>query len=387
MLVAANYGYFRDELYYIADGQHLQAGYVDQPLLMGWLAALMRVVAGDGLVALHVIPALACAMTIVVTGLMARELGGGRLAQLVAGVAALFTLDFIGTGSLFSMDVLDQLWWALAGLILVRLLRRKWHTFYAPEARDLQRRFFDHFLKGAPNGWDATPRVRLAVRRSREIADVRAEPDWPLAGVTYVPLYLDAVAETLHPESPREEGVVRYDPRARIRGPRGRPDRASFVHRFEHDAELTGGMTLHLWVSTSVGVDMDLFVLLRKFDALGNEVFFNGYNGFAKDGVAKGWLRVSHRALNPARSQPGRPWHTHAQRQSVRPGEVMPVEIEILASSTSFEAGASLRLDVLGHDAAKYPAFRHSRSVNSGEHTIHAGGNYPSALLTPFAKR
>jgi Dolichyl-phosphate-mannose-protein mannosyltransferase len=124
MLVAGNYGYFRDELYYIADGRHLQLGYVDQPLLMGWLAALLRVIAGDSLVAIHVIPALACALLIVVTGLMARELGGGRVAQLVAGVAALFTLDYMGTGSLFSMDVLDQLWWALASLVVVGLLRR-----------------------------------------------------------------------------------------------------------------------------------------------------------------------------------------------------------------------------------------------------------------------
>src|ERR1700730_9552509 len=76
MLVAGNYGYFRDELYYIADGRHLQAGYVDQPLLIGWLAALMRVLSGDNLVAIHVIPALACSLVIVVTGLMARELGG-----------------------------------------------------------------------------------------------------------------------------------------------------------------------------------------------------------------------------------------------------------------------------------------------------------------------
>src|SRR5512144_99671 len=103
MLVAGNYGYFRDELYYIADGWHLQAGYVDQPLLMGWLAALLGVIAGDSLVAIHIIPALACALLIVVTGFMAREFGGGRVAQLVAGVAALFTPDFMATGSLFSM--------------------------------------------------------------------------------------------------------------------------------------------------------------------------------------------------------------------------------------------------------------------------------------------
>ncbi|MDQ2744567.1 MAG: glycosyltransferase family 39 protein, partial [Chloroflexota bacterium] len=124
MVVAGNYGYFRDELYYIADGRHLQAGYVDQPLLMGWLAALMRVIASDGLVAIHIIPALASALIVVVTGFMARELGGGRVAQLVGGVAALFALAFDATGSLFSMDVLDQLWWALASLLLLRLLRR-----------------------------------------------------------------------------------------------------------------------------------------------------------------------------------------------------------------------------------------------------------------------
>ncbi|MGB8644182.1 MAG: glycosyltransferase family 39 protein [Anaerolineae bacterium] len=124
MLVAGNYGYFRDELYYIADGWRLQLGYVDQPLLMGWLAALLRVTIGDSLVAIHVIPALACALIIVLTGLMARELGGGRVAQFVAGVTALFSVIFMVGGSIFSMDVLDQLWWTLASLIVLQLLRR-----------------------------------------------------------------------------------------------------------------------------------------------------------------------------------------------------------------------------------------------------------------------
>ena len=123
MLVSGSYGYFRDELYYIADGRHLQGGYVDQPALVGWIAALLRVTVGNGLVAIHVIPALACAAIIVVTGLMTREMGGGRAAQLMAGAATLFSVDHMGTGSLFSMDVLDQLWWALASLVLARMLR------------------------------------------------------------------------------------------------------------------------------------------------------------------------------------------------------------------------------------------------------------------------
>src|SRR6266581_3227929 len=122
---------------------------------------------------------------------------------------------------------------------------RKWETFYASETRDLQRRFFDYFLKGEPNGWERTPRVRLAVRRSRDVADVRTEPNWPLPGVRYVPLYLDASAGTLAPQAPLDESIVRYAARG------GSGDRASFVYRFESDAEITGGMTLKLWVSTS----------------------------------------------------------------------------------------------------------------------------------------
>src|SRR5579872_499150 len=97
MLVAGNYGYFRDELYYLADGKHLAFGYVDQPLLIGWLSALTNLLFNDNLVAIHIIPALAGACLIVITGLMARELGGGRLAQVLAALASMFALVFMAT--------------------------------------------------------------------------------------------------------------------------------------------------------------------------------------------------------------------------------------------------------------------------------------------------
>jgi hypothetical protein len=125
MLVAGNYGYFRDELYYLADGQHLALGYVDQPLLLGWLAALLNLLAGDGLVAIHVIPALAGGAIVIITGLIAREMGGGRLAEALAATAALFTVIFMATASIFSMDVLDALWWALGTYVVVRLFHRQ----------------------------------------------------------------------------------------------------------------------------------------------------------------------------------------------------------------------------------------------------------------------
>lgn len=124
MLVAGNYGYFRDELYYMAGGRRLAFGYVDFPPAIAFLAAILHALTGDNLVALHVIPALAGACLVVVTGLMARELGGGRFAQALAALGTLVTAVFLATSSIFSMDILDALWWSLAAYIVIRLLRR-----------------------------------------------------------------------------------------------------------------------------------------------------------------------------------------------------------------------------------------------------------------------
>ncbi|HVC39858.1 MAG TPA: glycosyltransferase family 39 protein [Candidatus Dormibacteraeota bacterium] len=124
MLVAGRYGYFRDELYYIAAGHHLALGYVDFPLLIAVLAWGLRLVAGDSLIAIHVVPALANCLLILVTGLIARELGGRRLAQALAAGASLVCLTFLATASIFSMDSLDELWWTLIAYLLIRLLHR-----------------------------------------------------------------------------------------------------------------------------------------------------------------------------------------------------------------------------------------------------------------------
>jgi putative CocE/NonD family hydrolase len=256
--------------------------------------------------------------------------------------------------------------------------RRKWETFYSREARDLQRRFFDHYLKGEDNGWERTPRVRLEVRQARDEYVVRFEPSWPPHAFAYASLYLDAKTGQLGGQPFPGAATLRY----RSTGRRGK-DRAWFVHHFARDTELTGSMTLKLWVSTSEGDDLDLFVVVHKLDPAGDEVFFYGFNGFGKDAVAKGWLRVSHRETDAVRSRPGRPWHTHRRRQPLVPEEIVPVEIEILPSSTLFESGSSLAVEVLGRDAARYPAFRHRRTVNRGYHTIHTGGPFDSHLLVP----
>ncbi len=124
MLVSTNYGYFRDQLYYVAAGRHLSFGYVDFPPLIALLARLLDALAGDALWAIHVVPALATALLVFVTGLMARELGGGRFAQAVAALASFVAPTFLATGSIFSMDALDELWWALAAYVAILIFKR-----------------------------------------------------------------------------------------------------------------------------------------------------------------------------------------------------------------------------------------------------------------------
>jgi 4-amino-4-deoxy-L-arabinose transferase-like glycosyltransferase len=124
MLVSANYGYFRDELYYMEAGRHLAFGYVDFPPLIALVARVLDALAGDALWAIHLVPALATALIVFVTGLMARELGGGRFAQFLAALASLAAVTFLAVGSLFSMDALDELWWVLASYVLILVLRR-----------------------------------------------------------------------------------------------------------------------------------------------------------------------------------------------------------------------------------------------------------------------
>ena len=240
--------------------------------------------------------------------------------------------------------------------------RKKWETYYGAEALATQKRFFDHYLRGHDNGWRATPRVRIEVRKAYYRHEVRHEQHWPLPDTRWAPLYLDAEKSALCVVPAATAAHVAYEP---ARG------QAKFSLRFGEPVELTGAAKLRVWVSTSDGDDLDLFVVLKKIDERGREVFFSGYNGYRKDAVAKAWLRVSHRALDPSRSRPSRPYHLHERLEKISAGEIVPVEIEILSSSTWFEAASQLEVAILGRDAAKYPALRHRRLVNRGRHVIH----------------
>jgi hypothetical protein len=124
-LAASQYGYFRDELYYIAASQHLDLGYVDFPPFTAVITALVRWTLGDSLLALHTLPALAGVLILLLAGLMARELGGGRAAQGLAALAVLVAPVFLAGQSMLTMDPFDQLFWVLALYVVLLILKRE----------------------------------------------------------------------------------------------------------------------------------------------------------------------------------------------------------------------------------------------------------------------
>ena len=251
---------------------------------------------------------------------------------------------------------------------------KKWEVYYSEEALAVQTAFFDHFLKGQQNGFDQIPPVRLEVRETKEKYTVRYASDWPLPNTDYRPLYLDAANSRLGYEPVEAEATASYV---------STEGSLTFQYIFEQDTEISGNMALRLWVSTLAGEDMDLFIAVQKRNRRGELVFFNGMAGYEQGPVSLGWLRVSQRQLDPARSTPAQPVLLHAAAAPVTPGEKVAVDIEILPSSTLFRKGEVLELVVQGTDTFKHAKMAHGYSVNQGVHRLHTGGPYASYLRVP----
>src|SRR6266704_3429769 len=122
LLTNGRYGYFRDELYYIACGRHLDFGYVDQPPLSILLLRLSQLLLGDSLFAIRLLPALAGAAIVALTGIIAREMGGRAWAIALACAATLSALFYLAVGNFFSMNVFEPLFWMGAVYLLVRII-------------------------------------------------------------------------------------------------------------------------------------------------------------------------------------------------------------------------------------------------------------------------
>lgn len=120
---SSSYGYFSDTFYYLACSEHLAWGYVDHPPLSIALLALIRAILGDALWALHLLPALAVAGAVFLTGLMARRLGAGTFGQGLAALAAVVTPVYLVNSSVYSMNAFDLLFWCLGAYVILGILK------------------------------------------------------------------------------------------------------------------------------------------------------------------------------------------------------------------------------------------------------------------------
>ncbi|HEX3045958.1 MAG TPA: glycosyltransferase family 39 protein [Bacillota bacterium] len=109
LLVSGNYGYFLDEFYTIACSKHLSFGFIDIPPVAPAILALNTKIFGLSLRAIHLLPALFSGLMVILVGFLAKQLGGGRLAVIFAGLAAVFVPVWMALGSLYTYDFLDQL--------------------------------------------------------------------------------------------------------------------------------------------------------------------------------------------------------------------------------------------------------------------------------------
>ena len=237
-----------------------------------------------------------------------------------------------------------------------------WESFYTREGERLQKRFFGHFLKGENTGWSKQPRVELKVRHPGEKFVVRHENEWPLARTRWTRFYLDPGQTSLAPHAPQASAKLRYETEG---------DGLLFGLTLKEPMEITGPVAAKLFLSSDT-TDADVFLVLRVFAPDGSEVTFHGAND-PRTPVGLGWLRASHRKLDPALSLPYRPWHTHDEVQPLEPDVAVELDVEIWPTCIVIPAGYRLALAVRGRDY-QYP----------GEPLVIPGLKYTLTGVGPF---
>jgi uncharacterized protein len=254
--------------------------------------------------------------------------------------------------------------------------RHEWTVSNSTDALDHQRAFYERYLLDRDV---SVPKVRLEVRRSLEEYDVRLEDEFPPASAVATSFFLDAATGALSTAPISSASSATY-------ASTSAEDRLTFRHLFDEDTEISGPMALRCFMSTDAGFDLDLFVGVRKFDPTGREVQF--WNRLSRhDIVTRGWLRASRRPDAATVTDSLVPRANDDRDEPVPTGEVLELNVEILPSSTLFEAGSSLVLELRGRDITELANFQHHRIFNCGNHTLHTGPYHRSRLLVPLVAR
>jgi predicted acyl esterase len=238
--------------------------------------------------------------------------------------------------------------------------------------------------------------VILNIRHPGERFVLRYEHEWPLARTQWTKFYLDAGGLALSRTPVARETSIEYEALG---------DGLTFsLPPLERPMEITGPMAARLFVSSSTR-DADLFLVVRVFDPAGNELTFMGSTD-PNTPIANGWLRASHRRLDPARTLPYRPYHPHDKVEPLTPGVIYQCDVEIVPSCIVIPAGWRLALSVRGKDyeyAGELSEFAKTfhygtrgtggmthndpddRPVDvfGGRVTLHTGGRREAYLLLP----
>ena len=259
--------------------------------------------------------------------------------------------------------------------------RKKWQYYYQPSSLARQEAFYQKFLKGEASEVDTWPPVQIEIRDRAHEGHVRSEQEWPIKRTRFSLKYLQATSGQMKDQLPYEISSTPYDALSTV-------ENAQFVYTFDTETELTGSMRLRLWVSTTESDDLDLFVQLDKLGAAGHKLPFFAFSLFDAGPLGLGWLRASHRELDLSLTHHNRPWMTHKRKLPLRPQEIVPVDIEIVATSTRFFKGEGLKLTVQGTDIFRdenvAQTMLHEATVNKGKHRIHTGGPFDSYLVMPI---
>jgi putative CocE/NonD family hydrolase len=272
-----------------------------------------------------------------------------------------------------------------------------YHPFHSEEGRLDQLRFMDYWLKGIDTGIMDEPPVKLEIRTGGSVKPYpfRFENEWPLARTQWTRMYLKVERDAAD-EADAVEGELAGTPSKmadKLTYPASAPSRPGKTPRgvsfetppLQVDMEVTGPIVLNLWVS-STAEDMDIFATIRNIDADGKDVCEMGQQADQIACVTKGWLRASHRKLDPQRSLPYRPYHAHDEHQWLKPGEIVECQVEIWPTSMVFRKGHKIRLDIGPVDGVGSLYFSHFHAdYNQGaENTIYSGGDRESYLLLPI---
>ena len=215
-----------------------------------------------------------------------------------------------------------------------------WTHFYTKYGVNLQKRFLGHFLKGEDNGWDKQPPVQLQIRRPGEKFIERHENEWPIARTQWTKFYLDPSTMSFGPKEPNVATTLNYEAMGK--------GLTFLTPPLTEQLEITGPVAAKLTLSSST-TDADVFLILRVFNPEGKEVTFIGSND-PRTPVALGWLRASHRKLDPMRSLPYRPYHTHDVAWPLKPNEPVALDVEIWPTSIVVPPSYRIGLSVRGKD-------------------------------------